>query len=267
MSVVWLNGSLLDESEARLQITDRGFTLADGVFETIRAVGAKPLWLPGHLQRLKAGADQIGLSIPFKEDVIENAIAQLLDSASSATSAIRLTVTRGPVAARGLWPSKQAFCPTCVLTIAPASAPSAQDFVICKITRRNEYSPLSRIKSLNYGDNILARQEAHERNAGDALMLNTAGNIACATVGNAFFLIAGRWKTSSLTDGILAGLARRRFIKELDAVETPLSVKAIMTSEMAFVCNSLGATPIRSIEGHALPAEFKASSMSSIYSL
>ena len=67
MSVVWLNGSVVDQNDARVLVADRGFTLADGIFETIKAVGATPFWLSEHFERLKAGAAEIGLTIPFSE--------------------------------------------------------------------------------------------------------------------------------------------------------------------------------------------------------
>jgi branched-chain amino acid aminotransferase len=267
MAMVWLNGDLLEEKEARLFVTDRGFTLADGIFETMRAVKMMPYWFTEHFERLTAGAAELGFSVPFSEHVFGDAIHQLLlESAAPAESAIRLTVTRGPAAARGLWPTENSSRPTCLLTVARAIPPHPQDFVICKSTRRNEYSPLARIKSLSYGDNILARREAIGRGVGDAIMLNTKGNIACATVGNVFFRVAGRWMTPSSADGILPGLARRRLLKEVDAVEAPLSIEAIMRADAGFVSNSLGCTQIKSIDGHALSGDLTDLPISSVYS-
>ncbi|MBR0793700.1 aminotransferase class IV [Bradyrhizobium manausense] len=250
MSVVWLNGSLVDQSDARVSVADRGFTLADGLFETIKAVGSRPFWLAEHFARLKAGAAEIGLAIPFSEDRIFDAADRLLAGvASEAQSALRLTVTRG-AAARGLWPKDAAQQqPTCVLTVAPSVVMPPQAFVVCRSTCRNERSPLSRIKSLGYGDNILARREAIDRGADDAIMLNTKGHVACATVGNIFFRVDGRWVTPPRDDGILAGLARKRFIAELGAAESSVTTDMIRRSDAGFVCNSLGFSLIKSIDG------------------
>lgn len=65
MTVVWLNGKLFKESDARICITDRGLTLGDGILETIKAVGTTPFWLSEHFERLRAGAAQLRLTIPF----------------------------------------------------------------------------------------------------------------------------------------------------------------------------------------------------------
>jgi branched-chain amino acid aminotransferase len=266
MSAVWLNGDFVDQSEARVPVADRGFTLADGIFETIKAVGSTPFWLSDHFERLQAGAVEIGLSIPFSENRIADAINRLLAGTTADTpSAIRLTVTRGS-AARGLWPKDAASQPTCVLTVAPSPAMHPQDFVVCRSTRRNEHSPLSRIKSLGYGDNILARREAIDRGVDDAIMLNTAGHVACATVGNVFFRIEGAWVTPPKADGILPGLARKRFIAELGAAEAPISSDMLRTSDAGFVCNSLGLSRIKSIDGRGLPGDLIAIPIQAVYS-
>ena len=266
MSVVWLIGDFVDQSEARVPVADRGFTLADGIFETIKAVGSTPFWLSDHFERLKAGALEIGLSVPFSETRIADAIDRLLAGTTGDTSsAIRLTVTRGS-AARGLWPKDAVPQPTCVLTVAPSPATAPQDFVVSRSTRRNEHSPLSRIKSLSYGDNILARREAIDRGVDDAIMLNTEGHVACATVGNVFFRIEGAWVTPPKADGILPGLARRRFITELGAREAPISSDMLRTSDAGFVCNSLGFSRIKSIDGRDLPGDLTELPIQSVYS-
>ncbi len=266
MGVVWLNGSIVDQNDAHVLVADRGFTLADGIFETIKAVGSTPFWLSEHFERLKAGAVEMGLTIPFSESCICDAVDRLLAGATEvARSAIRLTVTRGPTA-RGLWPKETAAQPTCVLTVASSPATLPQDFVVCRSTRRNERSPLSRIKSLGYGDNILARREAIERGADDAIMLNTEEHVACATVGNVFFRIEGVWVTPPIADGILPGLARRRFIAELGAVELSMSSDIIRKSDAGFVCNSLGFSQIRSIDRRDLPGDLSEIPIQAVYS-
>lgn len=119
---------------------------------------------------------------------------------------------------------------------------------------------------MGYGDNILARREAIERGADDAIMLNTEGHVACATVGNVFFRVEGAWVTPSRESGILPGLARKRFIAELDAVESSLSTELIRKSDAGFVCNSLGFTQIKSIDGHGLRGDLSEIPIQAVYS-
>lgn len=252
MAQVWCDGAFLDESDAKLSISDRGFTLADGIFETLLAIGQTPLWLPDHLRRLRGSADFMGLHVAHDDHSIAAALTELLRVSGFTKSAARITLTRGPTAKRGLWVSDNPDHPTLLMTCASAATPAPQRVVICRTTRRNEQSPLSQIKSLNYGDNILARREAIAKGAGDALMLNTQEHIACATVGNVFFLLDGKWLTPKLSDGILPGLARSRLIGALGAAELSLSENVVLKAEAAFISNSLGCTGITEIDGRAL---------------
>ena len=76
-TAVWLNGALLPESEARLSIFDRGFTLGDGIFETMRVREGRPLWLADHLARLREGAAVLGIPVPL-DDRFERALLPMM---------------------------------------------------------------------------------------------------------------------------------------------------------------------------------------------
>lgn len=252
MKQVWLNGAFLDEANARLSIADRGFTLADGIFETLLGIGQRPVWLAEHLARLRASAFDLGLHLAFEDRAIEAAVVELLRRNGFARSAVRITLTRGPAAKRGLWVDDQSSS-TLLMTCAPSAAVSEpQRVVIAGTTRRNERSPLSRIKSLNYGDNILARREALARGATDALMLNGQGHVVCATVGNLFARIAGQWITPPISDGILPGIARGKIIPCLNVRQVSLPEADLRAADAAFISNSLGCLDIVDIEGAPL---------------
>jgi branched-chain amino acid aminotransferase len=267
MVSAWLNGSIVESGQAYISLSDRGFTLADGVFETIRTARARPLWFADHLARLKNSAATLGIPLEHDDRKVEAAIVQLLETSEQADSAVRITLTRGPSSKRGLWPPGEPVHPTLLITVAPLAAFPAQDMVVCRSSRRNEHSPLSRIKSLNYGDNLLARREAFDRGATDALMLNTSGDLACATVGNVFLRIERRWVTPRLADGALAGLARARLIKTINATELAVSSTSIGKADAGFVSNSLGCAVIDRIEGQPLQDITRDVDLTSIYAV
>jgi branched-subunit amino acid aminotransferase/4-amino-4-deoxychorismate lyase len=250
---LWLNGALLREEAAHLSPFDRGFALGDGVFETIRARGPVALWLNDHLARLAAGASLLGIPLPLPESAIADGLARLLEAGGHGESALRLTLSRGPSEKRGLWPASEPPRPTLLATVAPLPPPRPPlALILSESTRRNERSPLARCKSLNYGDNLLARREAAARSADDALMLNGADRIACATVGNVFLRLDGAWHTPPVADGVLPGLARARLLRLLPAKETPIARADLIRADAGFLSNSLGLAPIRAIEGRAL---------------
>ena len=119
---------------------------------------------------------------------------------------------------------------------------------------------------MGYGDNILARREAIDRGVDDAIMLNTEGHVACATVGNVFARVDGAWITPPKADGILPGLARKRFIAELGAAEASMSGDMLRKSDAGFVCNSLGFSQIKSIDGRDLPGALTEIPIQAVYS-
>lgn len=250
---IWLNGRLVWEPRPCISPVDRGFTLGDGVFETIRTHSRSPLWLEDHLARLRDGAELLGISPPFGDDALAKGVSSLLAATDHDESALRLTLSRGPSERRGLWPPDDRAAPTLLMTVVrlpPSQAPLR--LAIAHATRRNEHSPLSRIKSLNYGDNLLARRDAAARGMDDALMLNVRGAIACATIGNIFLRVDGRWRTPPVSEGALPGLARRRLLSMLDVEETPVTRADLASAEMGFRSNSLGVSRVQEIEGRRL---------------
>jgi branched-chain amino acid aminotransferase len=248
---VWLNGRLLPETEAQLSILDRGFTLGDGIFETMRVREGRPLWLTDHLARFRQGAALLGIPVPLDDDAIETGLLGLIAASGHREASLRLTMSRGPSRARGLWPPGLPMTPTLLATLSPwpGAARPPLKLVLAQTVRRNEHSPLSGIKSLNYGDSILARREAESRGADDALIGNGRGHIACATVGNIFLRIAGRWVTPPIADGVLPGIARRRLIPMLDAAERSIDEAALSRAEAGLISNSLSLAAIREVDG------------------
>ncbi len=164
---------------------------------------------------------------------------------------VRVTLTRGP-GTRGIAPPPNPS-PTFVVTVAPLppAAESAR-IIIAAVTRRNEHSPLARIKHLNYLDNILARREADAVGADDALLLNTAGRVAESTVANVFLLVDGFMLTPPIVDGALPGIMRAEAIKLARAEERSISVEMLRRASEVFLTNALGVRPVTHIDGHAV---------------
>ena len=248
MNRVWLNGALLPAADARIDPADRGFTLGDGVFETIRAVAGKPAYLDRHLARLRHGAMVLGIEIPSTDDALETA---LHDVAGGQDCALRLTLTRGP-APRGVLPSGP--CQSTILITAgtlPAPLPPAR-VMTALTTRRNEHSPLSRIKSLNYGDSILARREAAAQGFDDALLLNTRGNIVEATASTIILLLNGVFITPHIVDGALPGITRGRLIELGLVTEACVTQDVARRASAAVLVNSLSIRALSALDQDAL---------------
>ncbi len=252
---IWLNGNLLDSNHAHIDLEDRGFLLGDGVFETMCALDARIVDGRQHFTRLRQGADFLGLPIDYSDQVLGGACSQVLQSngLTEARASLRLTVTRGP-GPRGLLPPETPT-PTILVTAAPTTDPPAAMSVIIAEPRRNELSPLSRYKTLNYLDNIVARREAVAKGADEAVMLNTKGHVACASAANIWLVEGDKLVTPRVSDGALPGVARQRIIAlageaDLDATEDTIDAARLSTADELFLSNSLiGICPISSLAG------------------
>jgi branched-chain amino acid aminotransferase len=245
---------------ARIDPADRGFTLGDGVFETIRAVGGVPAHVARHFVRMRNGAGVLGIAVPFGDDTLFDALCSVLRENGLADAAVRLTLTRGP-APRGVL-SVGDGRPTVLISAGPLPGPlPPARVIVAKRTRRNEFSPLSRIKSLNYLDGILARQEAAEAGADDALLLNCRGGLAEATASNVFLCVDGRWVTPPEEDGALPGIARGLLLEAGSAVAEHISGEVVACCSAGFMVNSLGTRQIATIGGRGLEADWRVPSV------
>jgi len=134
----------------------------------------------------------------------------------------------------------------------PPQSPVA--LVVARSTCRNQASPLSRVKSLNYLDAVLARREAAERGADDAVMLNTAGRVAETSIANLFARIDGAWATPPVAEGSLPGIMRAEVAARLGAAERPLTVEGLRRADTLLLTNALSIRVVARLEDRALSA-------------
>ena len=237
--------------------TDRGFTLGDGLFETVLAEAGELRHLAQHLSRLTAGCATLGLPAPDPDEAGALMRRALAEAALTATrAAVRLTLSAGP-GGRGL-DRPAAPQPLLVATAAPAPRPDGPARLATSAIRRNETSPASRLKTLSYLDSVLARAEARAAGADEALMLNGRGELACAAAANLFWIEDERLCTPSLDCGVLAGTVRARVLAAaaavgLQALEVRAGPEALAGARAVFISNSLiGLRPVGAVDGRAL---------------
>jgi branched-chain amino acid aminotransferase len=249
----WLNGQLLAAETARIDPSDRGFTLGDGLFETIRVRDGAAVWLDRHLARLAEGSAVLGIPARFDAAALAQACAAVIAAEGIEAGVLRLTVSRG-AGPRGVLPPA-APSPT-VLIAGHAGLPpqTSVALVIAHGTCRNQASPLSRVKSLNYLDAVLARREAAERGADDAVMLNTAGRVAETSIANLFARIDSAWVTPPVAEGALPGIMRAEVLARLRAVERPLAVADLQRAEALLLTNALSIRAVARLEEADLSA-------------
>lgn len=260
--MIWLNGEFLDDRHARIDPRDRGLLLGDGLFETLLARKGHIAFLDDHILRLAAGGNILGIPLPFPPDHLAVACSMLLNAnelQEAPRVALRITLTRG-VGPRGLLPPDTPS-PTLMITAAPSPKPVLSQTAMLATPRRNALSPSSRLKALPYLDNLLARQEAHSRGADEAIMLDTSGHLACASIANIFLWEDGTLVTPAEECGILPGITRAAVLAlaERQSIETREELilpERLARCNGAFLTNSLmGIMPLTRIDDRELASQ------------
>ena len=259
---MYVNGRFAPEDEAGLSPLDRGFTLADGLFETMVALDDKVFRIGGHLARMQRGAEALRIPLPSVGE-LTGIILESLRRNGHTLSVARLTVSRGVDRGRGL-DAPRDIEPTVVARVAPwqgppDSMPPGRRLALSTIPR-NDRSPLSRIKSLSYVEGVTARLEAQSEGADDALLCNTRGLVACGTSNNVFVVRDGALLTPPEEDGALAGIARLTALEEADRLGIPAEERSIehrhvSGADEVFLTNVVqGPVPVISLDGGPIGA-------------
>jgi branched-chain amino acid aminotransferase len=265
---IWIDGALVDKSQAKISVYDHGLLYGDGVFEGIRVYAGKVFELDAHLTRLYDSAKAIRLEIPLSREQFAAAIDQTFKANGFTDCYIRAVVTRG-IGNLGIDPKKCAnpsvFIIADLISVYPKEMYEQGMAVITASMMRNHPNALSpRVKSLNYLNNVLARIEANDAGVPEAVMLNHLGNVAECTADNLFIVRkldqGPQVQTPGTADGILEGVTRRVMITlchqhNIPCVEKTLQRHDLYIADEMFVTGT-GAEvmPVTKIDGRTIGA-------------
>src|SRR5437867_4599398 len=211
---IYLDGRYVTKREdAAVALFDHGFLYGDGVFEGIRVYGGRVFRFDDHMDRLYRSARGISLEIPMDRQTLNEVVLETVRRSGLDSGYIRLIVSRGE-GDLGIDPRKCAAASVYVIVdkiaVYPKEKYDAGLRVITASTRRQRPDTLDpQIKSLNYLNNILAKQEAIRQGADEAIMLNDSGYITEATADNLFVVRGGEVATPPVHLGLLEGITRR----------------------------------------------------------
>jgi branched-chain amino acid aminotransferase len=259
---VWIEGKIVDGGEARIPVTDHGLLYGDGIFEGMRVYGRRVFRLDAHLARFEAAARAIALELPFGIATVREIVLETVRAYAADDAYVRLIATRGE-GELGVDPTR---CPQqrilCLVDrvriYSPEKLSAGVDLVTSSIRRPPADVLDPRIKSLNYLNNVMAKLEARQRGADEALMLNVNGMVAEASVANVFAVRNGVTLTPPATDGALEGITRATVLElaatlGIPAREQTLGRFDLFASSEAFLTGSgAGIVPIRSLDGRVL---------------
>ncbi len=258
-----INGRLCGTEDAMLPVMDHGLLYGDGVFEGLRFYAGRVFRLGQHLKRLDESARAIGLSIPMSHEDLRHSIYELINDSGLSDGYIRLIITRGE-GSLGLDPDRCGI-PNTIMIADELLMVEENDRLqgiktIIASTRKLASDQIDpRIKSLNYLNQILAKQEATSAGAHEAIILNMAGHVAEGTADNIFVVKDGVLITPPVSEGALDGITRGAIIElardlGIHCKEEVLAPFDLFTSDECFLTGT-GAEliPIASIGGRTLP--------------
>ncbi|HEX9896115.1 MAG TPA: aminotransferase class IV [Dehalococcoidales bacterium] len=254
--IVYLNGKLIPRSQAKVSVLDYGFLFGFGLYETIRAYNGKPFRLDSHLARLRYSADKLRILVKTAE--IRQAVMDTVKANGFADTRIRITVSIG----EGTITPNLASCvePTVAVLVTDYHPPAPEKYrdgfrVIVSSIRRNSHSPVTYMKSANTMENMLARQEARDKKADEALFLNEKAFLSEASGSNVFLVKDGIFITPRFETGILPGVTRVVVFEVAHQLGIKVREKNVRLAELleadeAFITNSLiEIVPVSEVSG------------------
>ena len=255
--LVFLNGRFVPKSQALIPVNDRGFLYGDGLFETLRVCGGRPFRMTQHLERLARGAGFLKIKCPFTPGELQQFAGQLIGKNQMPEATLRVTLTRGP-GERGYMPPASSR-PTVVMTLHAAPPLDMENPVHWRLMTSSYRVPagdlLSSFKTLNKLAHVMARMEAVEKGADEALLLNTNGEVAETAGGNLFWICDGQICTVPTSCGALPGITRAAVLEICQAFGPPVNERvikpgALRNSEGIFITQSvLGIVPVTALDG------------------
>jgi len=243
--LIYIDGEYYPEPDARISVFDHGFLYGDGVFEGIRSYNGIVFKLREHIDRLYYSAQAIMLSIPMTKEEMTEAVLETLRKNNLKDAYIRLIVTRGK-GDLGLDPRK---CPkpSVIIIAVPLlqlydekKRENGMSMVVSWVRRDPVDATTHEIKSLNYLNSILAKIEANNVGADEAIILDQHGLICEATAENIFIVKNSRIITPPSTSGPLPGITAG-VVKEIaqklgyQVIERGITVAELYGADEAFV--------------------------------
>jgi branched-chain amino acid aminotransferase len=252
--IVYLNDGLLPETEAAISIRDAGFLSADGVFETALLHDGGFLRLRAHLDRFADSAALLRLPAP-PTDVLDAVIRDVVRANGLRNASIRVTLTRGT------------SDPTLLVTARPPDprweerARRGWHLMTARTRRPSTAAIPARLKALGRTYALLARHEAADAGADDALLLTDDGVVCEGPSWNVFWRRGDRLFTPAAEAGVLTGVTRSILLEHAPAagygVTEGLWPRPDLddADEIMATMTSVGIVRIRSLDGRALPEQ------------
>jgi len=254
---VFLDGAFVPQERAAIPVDDRGFLYGDALFETLPFYGGRPFRWQAHLERLEQGLKFLRIALPFSDARLEDFSVDLVKLNNMPECVLRLTVSRGS-APRG-YSIKLAQKPRVLMTLHPLPERSDKGWrLITSSLRVLANDPLTQFKTCSRVRSVLARAEAEDKGADEALLLNERGEVTEGAATNVFWLDGQTVCSPPLAAGILPGVTRAVVYelcrqRQISTAERSIQLPDLHGCESVFLTvSTAGIVEARSLDGKPL---------------
>ena len=256
---VYLDGQIVDDSDARLSVFDASIQHGVGLFETVRAYNGRPFRCDAHMERLVRSAEQLGLGEKLRPSPLCEAVELTLQKNGMSDARVRLTLTGGNLSLLGAAQNKKQprlqpsiFISATEPTVYPESFFTDGVSVVIADPKANPFDPLGGHKTVNYWSRLNALAAAAQGGAGEALWFTVTNHLCGGCVSNAFIVKSGQLHTpiargqepqGAIPSPVLPGVIRAAVIEvggklNIPVVQRMLTINDVLEADELFLTNS-----------------------------
>jgi branched-subunit amino acid aminotransferase/4-amino-4-deoxychorismate lyase len=235
-----IDGRAVEKRKASVSVFDNSLFYADGLFETLLAVGDRIIYLEEHLDRLEKGAAMINIKLPVSRKRLLGWIVAAVKNNRSKIKKVRLTITAGE---SGFWAGRSGK-PKVIIIVTEYNIPTAPFRLTVSPYRIDRLSPFRNIKTLSFITEMTSRKLAYSKGYDDALLLDHDDYVAETSSANIFWIKDGRLLTTPLDSGCLEGMTRRHILgiaerNNISKREEKIKLENLLRADEIFISSSL----------------------------
>jgi D-alanine transaminase len=258
--IAYVNGSYIPQPQATTHIEDRGYQFADGVYEVVALIGGKLLDFEPHIDRLDYSLNELKIKQPVSRPALRHIIHTVIQKNRLKDGMVYLQVTRGVATRNHEFPQQSR--PVLVITcryICQKKIETMRQHGIKVISLPDIRWARPDIKSISLLPNILGKQQAIEKGAYEAILINRDGFITETNSTNFWIILEnGVLQTHPASQEILNGITRQRLIQIANSIglkikEQPFTLDDAYVAKEAFLSSSIsGILPVTQINDYKL---------------
>lgn len=242
-SLLLLNGEIVPLEQGRIDIEDRGFQFADGIYETVRCYNGKPFRLDLHLERLERNTGELEIDLPTPTEVFHGQLQRMLSQSEVDKAVLYIQVTRGVAPRLHSFPTVPT--PTMLAYVrgfTPLSEEVYENGVVVVTAPDNRWERCD-IKTICLLPNVLVKERARKAGAFEAFYLSPENIVYEGATSNAFCFKDGELFTHPLSNKILAGVTRQVLLELASKIgipvrEEPKSLQDFLQADEVFLASS-----------------------------